>query len=51
MAREEWRKVFWISAGVMLAGATFFILFARGTVQKWNSPHNNSNNEKEANRT
>ncbi|KAJ8365834.1 hypothetical protein SKAU_G00146650 [Synaphobranchus kaupii] len=32
---EEWRIVFYISAGINVFGATFFTLFGKGTVQPW----------------
>ncbi|XP_012695874.1 sialin [Clupea harengus] len=32
---EEWRVVFYISAGINLFGAAFFTLFGQGSVQPW----------------
>ncbi|XP_076141753.1 sialin [Alosa pseudoharengus] len=32
---EEWRTVFYISAGINLFGAAFFTLFGQGSVQPW----------------
>ncbi|XP_062375636.1 sialin [Sardina pilchardus] len=32
---EEWRTVFYISAGINLFGAGFFTLFGQGSVQPW----------------
>lgn len=34
---EEWRTVFYISAGINIFGATFFTLFGKGVVQPWAS--------------
>ena len=35
---EEWQLVFFISAGINLLGAAFYVLFGRGTVQPWAVP-------------
>ncbi|XP_063407956.1 sialin-like isoform X3 [Mytilus trossulus] len=37
--RGQWQKVFYISAGVYVAGTVIFVLFARGTEQSWNKPN------------
>ncbi|CAH0557659.1 unnamed protein product [Brassicogethes aeneus] len=34
---DSWRNVFWTMSGVSLFGGLFFIIFAKGEVQKWNS--------------
>ncbi|VDK76482.1 unnamed protein product, partial [Onchocerca ochengi] len=33
--QQEWQLVFWITAGVLIAGTTIFCLFAKGEVQPW----------------
>lgn len=34
---EAWNKVFYTSAGVYLCGTLIFVLFARTSVQPWNT--------------
>lgn len=33
--REEWLTVFYLTAGILIAGALFFAIFAAGEVQDW----------------
>ncbi|XP_036407704.1 sialin-like [Megalops cyprinoides] len=35
---EEWKIVFYISAGINVFGATFFTVFGRGNIQPWAMP-------------
>ena len=32
---EEWRIVFFLAAGIYVAGASFYLLFASGRVEPW----------------
>lgn len=32
---EEWRGLFWLTAGILWGGALFFCIFARGSVESW----------------
>lgn len=36
---EEWKKVFFVGAGIYMATNVIFIIFGSGFVQKWNSIH------------
>ncbi|XP_064597520.1 sialin-like [Liolophura sinensis] len=36
--KEEWSKVFYIAAGVLVFDAVFFLIFASGDVQPWSAP-------------
>ena len=33
--RTEWQTVFYLTAAVSVAGALFFVIFAKGTLQDW----------------
>lgn len=35
---DEWRLVFWISAGVYFFGNLMFVLFSSTDIQVWNDP-------------
>lgn len=35
----QWRVVFWITLGVLVATNIIFVMFASGDVQWWNDPH------------
>ncbi|KAB0792343.1 hypothetical protein PPYR_14302 [Photinus pyralis] len=37
---EQWQKVFWIAAGVLISTGFFFITFAKSDLQWWNNPNN-----------
>ena len=32
---DEWRMLYWVSAGILLLGAVLFALMASGDVQPW----------------
>ncbi|KAI4481748.1 hypothetical protein M0804_009269 [Polistes exclamans] len=34
----QWRSIFFLTAGLYIVGNLIFILFGKGTVQKWNDP-------------
>jgi nitrate/nitrite transporter NarK len=34
---QQWRYIFWILIGVELVGAGFYLIYASGKVQSWNS--------------
>uniref|UniRef100_A0A1I7ZXT4 MFS domain-containing protein n=1 Tax=Steinernema glaseri TaxID=37863 RepID=A0A1I7ZXT4_9BILA len=34
-SKEEWQAVFWLTAVILVFGAGFFAIFAKGTVQPW----------------
>jgi len=36
-SREQWQKVFYVTAGIYVFGAVFFVIFGSGDVQPWNS--------------
>ncbi|TKR77023.1 hypothetical protein L596_018073 [Steinernema carpocapsae] len=33
--KEEWQSVFWLTAVILVFGATFYVVFAKGDVQPW----------------
>lgn len=35
---EQWQKVFWISAGMLLISGILYVIFSKSEVQKWNTP-------------
>eukprot|EP00038_Savillea_parva_P031770 m.90351 g.90351 ORF g.90351 m.90351 type:complete len:100 (+) comp9855_c0_seq1:1646-1945(+) len=36
--QNEWKQVFWVSAGLCFFGAAFYLVTASGKVQPWNTP-------------
>ncbi|KAK5640472.1 hypothetical protein RI129_011283 [Pyrocoelia pectoralis] len=43
---EQWQKVFWIAACILISTGTFFVLFAESELQWWNNPSNKKYGEK-----
>ena len=35
--QKQWKTVFWIGAGLCYFGAAFYLVFASGKVQSWNT--------------
>ncbi|KAK0416233.1 hypothetical protein QR680_012364 [Steinernema hermaphroditum] len=34
-SKEEWQSVFWLTAAILVFGAAFYVVFAKGDVQPW----------------
>lgn len=39
---EEWRKLFYVGAGLFIGSNIIFVLFGSGHVQKWNNIPDNT---------
>ena len=48
-AVPQWRAVFWISAGVHLAGSVLYLGWGSDQVQDWARPGDNSSNNNNTN--
>lgn len=47
--REQWQQVFWLTAGILVGGTAFFVVFASGEVQPWAKMNDEDPDAKELN--